>query len=78
MGVVFMFSSPTSVDRCCPLCLRAIARHRLTARGFECGQDVVVGQDQQLADRRARLAHLQTRVLKVEPFGVDVAGMVAR
>lgn len=70
MLAVFMFPAPTAVDRLCPFCLRAVVLHRLTARGFQCVRDVVVGQDQQAADRRARLAHLQTRVLKVHPVGI--------
>lgn len=70
MGALFMFSAPTSVDRCCPLCLRPVVVHRLTGRGFQCVQDVVVSEAAQTAERRARLAHLRTRVLKVDPFGI--------
>lgn len=77
MAAVFLFPAPTAADRCCPLCRRAVGAHRLTPRGFRCVQDVVVGQDQQLAERRARLAHLQTRVLKVRPFGIDVEEMTS-
>jgi hypothetical protein len=71
MSAVFLFPAPRSADRLCPLCLRAVAGHRFTGRGFRCVQDVVVGQDQQIVDRRARLAHLRTRVVKVQPFGID-------
>jgi hypothetical protein len=72
MGAVFMFPAPTQHDACCPLCRRAVAVHRVTGRGFQCVQDVVVGRDQMTAARRARLAQLHTRVLKVHPFGIDV------
>lgn len=72
---VFLFPAASACEACCPLCRRAIALHRLTTRGFQCVQDVVIGQDQQTAARRARLAQLQTRVLKVHPFGIDVAGV---
>lgn len=68
---VFMFPGPTTADRSCPLCLRAVALHRRTARGFACVQDVVVNRDQATADRRARLAQLQLRVLKVQPWNID-------
>lgn len=67
-----MFPSPTTVDVCCPLCHRAIALHRVNGRGFECVSDVVVGTDQMAAARRARLARLQPRVLKVHPFAIDL------
>ncbi len=77
-GAVFLFPALTTADACCPLCHVAIVRHRLNGRGFSCVRPVVVDEAQQVADRRARLAHLRTRVLKVAPFGVDVDLVVAR
>lgn len=63
MATRFVFTAPTTVDVNCPHCERPIAQHRLTARGVQCVQDIVIHRDQATADRRARLAQLQTRVL---------------
>jgi ribosomal protein L37AE/L43A len=68
---VFLFPSPTQRDACCPLCHRALAVHRVGHGVVRCDQDIVVGRDQQIQTRRARLAHLQRRVLKVRPWAVD-------
>lgn len=78
MGALFVFPAPTTVDVCCPQCERPIAQHRLTARGYQCVQDIVVNRDQATEARRARLARLQSRVSRVRPFGIDVEGMEAR
>lgn len=73
--LVLLFPAAAAMDPCCPLCQRAIVEHRLIARGYQCVQDVVVNRDQETSARRARLAHLQTRVLKLHPFGLDLEGM---
>jgi hypothetical protein len=75
---VFLFPSPTTRDEACPLCRRAIASHAVQGRGFRCTQDVVIGADQCVSLRRERLAQLQTRVLKVSPWAIDVPQVEAR
>ena len=72
---VFLFPAPTVREACCPLCHRALALHQVHGRGVRCVQDVVVGRDQLTAARRARLAQLQLRALKVHPWAVDAEGV---
>jgi len=74
--VVFMF--PSHPQSSCPLCLRTLASHEVQGRGFRCTRDVVVGRDQQTDLRRARLADVQARVLKVRPWAIDVPEEVVR
>ena len=55
----------------CMECGRPSVTHRVNGRWVACQRDVTIGRDQATASRRARLAQIQRRTLKVHPFGID-------
>jgi hypothetical protein len=71
-AVVIPFAS---ADDVCPRCCRPVRLHRVGGVWVGCHRDVAVGRDDPatVAARQARLAQLQTRVLKVQPWAIDLA-----
>lgn len=55
----------------CTSCGGSVATHwRVGSRWVGCSRDVVVGRDQFTPARRLRLALLQSRRTRVQPFGI--------
>lgn len=77
MGVL-RFPTATPTIETCSACGRPTAAHFVGDRAIGCRADVVIGRDQMTLARRLRLARLQSRVVRVRPFGIDVDGMDAR
>lgn len=67
--VKFPLDAPTDE---CTACGRSIASHLVRGRSVGCRQDVTIGRDQMTLARRLRLARLQSRVSRVQPFGIDL------
>lgn len=74
---VVQFPTAAPIETC-SACGRPTTTHVLRGRWVGCSRDVVIGRDQVTLARRLRLARLQSRVVRVRPFGIDVAGMEAR
>ena len=72
MNVVLPFVRRSGPE-ICTACGRLRALHSdAQGRSLGCVQDVKPGVDVMGSTRRLRLALLQSRVLKVQPFGIEV------
>lgn len=76
--VVVPFPGMVVTIETCRACGRPTPTHVLRGRWIGCQRDVVIGRDQVTRARRLRLARLQRRMLRVQPFGIGVDGMDAR
>ena len=68
MKVLHRQMGGAAADACCPLCRRAVARHRLTSRGFQCVQ-AVVGWCRWPRCAHCRASHPALEVAHLDPKG---------
>jgi hypothetical protein len=54
----------------CSACCRPTSTHRVNGRWVGCSRDIVIGRDVATFDKWLRVAALQPRVVKVQPFGI--------